>query len=111
MEMEVNTDKGVKKLTLKSLKGRHATKGINLMLELAKGSAEEVDTNKLKEFLKYVLDTAAELCGLGLAEFEELEVPEQNKVLEYYTTQLQGRLDFMKSSLTVPNSVPKIAQV
>ena len=103
--MKIQTDKGEKEITLKNLKGRHTKKGIKLLIKAQTGN-EEADMSALDKYLDYLDEISAEMSGMSVEELDDLDNDEKNKIVGYYQNKIESRIDFLKSSLKQPDSVP-----
>jgi hypothetical protein len=92
---------------LKPLLARQRDKLFNMMLSLSKGDVSTPDVDAVLGFVKYIDESASELTGLSAEVLDELPSEEKDKIIEYYQSKVLSRLDFLKSSLNVPNSVQK----
>ncbi len=101
----IKTDKGDKEVELRNLKGRERKKGFKLYTAIAKKDQEDLEA--LNKYLEFLDDLAMNIAGMKLEEWDELDTPEQDKVVGRIQDQIQGKIDFLKSSSKLENSEQK----
>lgn len=107
MKIEINTDEGVREVTLKNPKGRHTKKGLKLLMAVQKGDDEDANLEALDKYMDYLDEVTAEMTGLSVEELDNFENDEKNKLVSFYQEKVESRVDFLKSSLKQPSSVQK----
>ena len=101
----IKTDNGDKTVELRNLKGRERKKGFKLYTAIAKKDQEDLDA--LNKYLEYLDELGMDIAGMKLEEWDELDTPEQDKIIKTIQEQIQGKIDFLKSSSKSESSEQK----
>lgn len=104
-KLTIKTDKGEKEVELRNLKGRERKKGFKLYTAIAKKDQE--DLSALNKYLEFLDELAMNIVGMKTEEWDEIDTPEQDKVIGRIQEQIQGKIDFLKSSSKLENSEQK----
>ena len=100
MEIEIKD----KKIMCKNPTGREVKLGMRLLFEAQKFQDDnEKGLDKFEEFLDYVEKMTSKGTGLSIDELDDLDTDDKNKLVEFYSTKINSRFDFLKSSLMQEN--------
>jgi len=106
MEINVKSDKEEIDVVCKPLLQRQVDQGFNLLLDAEKANEEDA-FDRTKKFLDFIDKMIIERTNLTSEQKEEAYADDVSKIAEYYSKQVQSKMDFLKSSLQSENSVPK----
>ena len=96
------TDKGEKEIDMKPIKGRHTKKIWKILTRVWKEDAEAIP-----ELLDELDKIGAEISGLTIAELDDLDLAEKEKITLPITSKVMNSINFMKPSLNAANSTEK----
>ncbi len=99
MEVEIEKNGTKQMITLRSPKGREVKKGLKLLFkaEAIENSSEQVLA--LETYIDYIDEVAANNTSMSVEQLDDLTTDEKTKIVEFYAEKINGRLDFLKSSL------------
>lgn len=92
-------------ITIKPLLGRHADQGFNMFVHLEKDG--EVAPDKLIDYMGFLDKLACELSGLTKEQLNNFPEEEKQKIICYFQNKIEGKVNFLKSSLKQADSVPQ----
>ena len=107
MEIEIKTDKEVKKLNLRPLYAREVDKGFSLFIQIEKKKEDKERMEALEKYMDYLNELTLEISGLKKEELGNLFSEERDKVVGYCQDKIQAKFDFLKPSLKSESSEQK----
>ena len=105
-KVKINKEGKEIEVEFKNPKGRHTKRALKLLLK-AEEAANKGNSKLLDEFMDYLDEVTCELTGMTMEKLDDLESDEKNKLVGFFQSKVTGRVDFLKSSLNVPDSAPK----
>ena len=98
-QVEITRNGTKQKIELKNPKGREVKKGMNLLFAAEGLETEAEQVVQLEKYVDYIDEVAAKNVGMTIDELDDLDCDEKEKIVQFYSTKVNGRLDFLKSSL------------
>lgn len=94
-----------KTINCQNPKGRHTKKAIKLLIAAKKDDDEQID--RLDKYMDYLDEMTAECTGMSVEDLDELDNDDKTTLVSFYQDRVEGRLDFLKSSLKRGSSAPR----
>lgn len=82
----------------KNPKGKHVKKAFKVLMSVQKPDGSE-NLEAINGYMDCIDGIAAELCGMTVAELDELDSDDKDKIVTFYDGKVQSRINFLKSSL------------
>lgn len=103
--MEIKLGNG-KVVDAKNPKGRHVKKAFKILMKVQNIDGSE-NLSAVDEYMDYLDKIACELTGMEISQLDDLDSDDKNKIVSFYDGKVQGRIDFLKSSLRSGSSEQK----
>lgn len=103
MEIEITQNNEKRKIKLNNPKGREVKKGLKLLFRAQSCEDSKEQIIKLEEYIDYIDEVSASNIGMTIDQLDELDNDEKNNIIQFYAEKINGRLDFLKSSLKQQN--------
>ncbi len=101
MKIKILKEEKEVEIDAKNPKGRDVKKGFKLFTSISKDGEENLD--KLNDYMDFLDELTAQYCGMNVEKLDDLDTDEKQKLVAFYQEKIQGKMDFLRSSLKLEN--------